>query len=307
MTFDRPFALIVALVVAAGLCWLYLAIARRTRAQAFAYSNLAFAIDALRAPRWPAAVLFGGYACACAVLAVALGGPHVIARVPTHDSTVVLCIDTSGSMRATDVAPSRAEAAKAAARAFVAAVPSGTRVGIVSFSSGADALLAPTDDADAVDEALSRIPPPDGATAIGDALSVAAQEMPAGGRRVIVLLTDGINNRGADPIAVSQAIGARGIRIETVGVGSSASGDIIPGTNEQADLDENALQAIAQNGGGRYVAAGNAAQLRDAFRGLAYETVWERRRVDASFPLALGGGALMLATLLLGFGAGKFL
>ncbi|MBC5800928.1 MAG: VWA domain-containing protein [Candidatus Eremiobacteraeota bacterium] len=306
MTFARPLGLAIALVAAALFVWLYLTIERRSRAQALAYSDLAFALDALRPARWPAALILTAYACGCAVLALALGGPHFLARVPTHDGTVVLCIDTSGSMRATDLAPTRADAAKAAARAFVDAVPAGTRIGIVSFSSGANAILAPTDDRDAVHEALARIPPPDGATAIGDALAVAAQGMPSRGRRIIVLLTDGINNRGADPIAVSQNLGQHGIRIETVGVGSSGSGELIPGTSEQADLDASALETIAQNGAGRYVAASDAASLRDAFRGLAFETVWEKRRVDGSLPFALGGGALLLATLLGGFALGKF-
>jgi Ca-activated chloride channel family protein len=306
VTFARPSELAASLVAAALLVWLYVMIERRSRSNALAYSNLAFALEALRPARWPAALLLAAYACGCTVLALALGGPHFIARVPTHDGTVVLCIDTSGSMRATDLSPTRAEAAKAAARAFVDAVPDGTRIGIVSFSSGANAILSPTDDRDAVHEALARIPPPDGATAIGDALAVAAQAMPPAGRRIIVLLTDGINNRGADPIGVSQNLGQHGIRIETVGVGSSGSGELIPGTNEQADLDAGALESIAQNGGGRYVEAGDAASLREAFRGLVLETVWEKRRVDGSFPFALGGGALLLATLLCGFALGKF-
>jgi len=306
VTFARPSELAASLVAAALLVWLYVMIERRSRSNALAYSNLAFALEALRPARWPAALLLAAYACGCTVLALALGGPHFIARVPTHDGTVVLCIDTSGSMRATDLSPTRAEAAKAAARAFVDEVPDGTRIGIVSFSSGANAILSPTDDRDAVHEALARIPPPDGATAIGDALAVAAQAMPPAGRRIIVLLTDGINNRGADPIGVSQNLGQHGIRIETVGVGSSGSGELIPGTNEQADLDAGALESIAQNGGGRYVEAGDAASLREAFRGLVLETVWEKRRVDGSFPFALGGGALLLATLLCGFALGKF-
>jgi len=306
VTFARPSELAASLVAAALLVWLYVMIERRSRSNALAYSNLAFALEALRPARWPAALLLAAYACGCTVLALALGGPHFIARVPTHDGTVVLCIDTSGSMRATDLSPTRAEAAKAAARAFVDAVPDGTRIGIVSFSSGANAILSPTDDRDAVHEALARIPPPDGATAIGDALAVAAQAMPPAGRRIIVLLTDGINNRGADPIGVSQNLGQHGIRIETVGVGSSGSGELIPGTNEQADLDAGALESIAQNGGGRYVEAGDAASLREAFRGLVLGTVWEKRRVDGSFPFALGGGALLLATLLCGFALGKF-
>ncbi len=306
MSFTHPYGVVAALVAVGVLVWLYRWIVQRSGAQAFTYSNLSFALDALRPPRWPAAALLGAYALGALGLALAVAGPHFIARLPTHDGTVVLCIDTSGSMRATDLAPTRAEAARAAARAFIDAVPSGTRIGIVTFSSGANAILAPTDDHDAVREALARIPPPDGATAIGDALDVAAQAMPPAGRRIIVLLTDGVNNRGSDPIAVSQAIGQHGIRIETVGVGSSGSGELIPGTSEQADLDASSLQSIAENGGGRYVEAADAGSLRDAFRGLAFDTVWEKKRIDGSFPFALSGGVVLLATLLCGFALGKF-
>ena len=305
MTLARPLTFLLAIAVTLALAWVFYGAERRARAQALAYSNVAFALDALRPARWPALVLFAGFALGCAALALAVGGPRFVTRVPTAGGTVVLCIDTSGSMRAMDLQPTRAAAAKAAAAAFVLAVPAGTRVGIVTFSSGASVILPPTADGDAVRDALERLPPPDGGTAIGDALALAAQQMPSKGRRIIVLLTDGVNNRGSDPLAVSQNVGTSGVRIETVGVGSSGSGDIIPGTNEAADLDANALQQIAQNGNGRYVEANEAGKLRDAFRGIALETVWEKRRIDGSLPFALGGGGLLIITLLAGLAAGR--
>jgi Ca-activated chloride channel family protein len=306
MTFARPALLLLGLICFVALLWLYRYATRRRSAQAFAYSNLAFALDALRPARWPGALLSTAYALGAAALLIALAGPHFFARVPTPDASVVLCIDTSGSMRARDVEPTRAEAASAAARAFLGAVPAGTRVGIVSFSSSADVVAAPTADLVAVRDALDRIPPPDGGTAIGDALALAAQQLPAHGTRIVVLLTDGVNNLGREPIAAAQEIAARGIRIETVGVGSNGSGQIIPGTDELADLDSETLRAIARIGRGRYAEASDAGTLEDEFRSIALGTVWERKPIDGSFPFAFVGGAVLLVTLLAGLATGRF-
>jgi Ca-activated chloride channel family protein len=115
-----------------------------------------------------------------------------------------------------------------------------------------------------------------------------------------------VNNRGSDPVEASRKIGALGITIETVGVGTNGSGDVIPGTNELADLDEGALRAVAANGGGQYVEAGDADSLRAAFANIALSTVWEKKHVDGSFAFAFVGGVLLLGALLGGMGAGRF-
>jgi Ca-activated chloride channel family protein len=306
MSVTHPEILLLALVLIAGFAWLYRSFSRRREAAALTYSNLAFALEAMRPARWPAAALFAAFAIGTGALLTALAGPHFDAKVPTKDGIVMICIDTSGSMRSQDVAPTRAEAAIAAAHTFVDAVPAGTKIGIVSFSSGANLIQPPSDDLDAVRQALDRVPPPDGATAIGDALTLAAQQMRGNGKRVIVLLTDGVNNRGSDPVEASRKIGALGITIETVGVGTNGSGDVIPGTNELADLDEGALRAVAANGGGQYVEAGDADSLRAAFANIALSTVWEKKHVDGSFAFAFVGGVLLLGALLGGMGAGRF-
>lgn len=306
MTFARPALLVLALFGSAGLVWLYRKAQRRRTAQALAFANLAFTLDALRPARWPGALLLAAYAAGCGALLLALAGPHFIARVPAKDGTVVLCIDTSGSMRARDVEPTRADAANAAARTFIDSVPQGTRIGIVSFSSVAEVVAPPTEDLDAVRDALDRVPPAEGGTAIGEALALAAQQLPAKGRRIIVLLTDGVNNLGREPVAAAREIAARGILIETVGVGSNDSGQIIPGTDELAELDADTLRTIAELGHGHYVEARDAATLQDEFRGIALGTVWERKPVDGSLPFALAGGSLLLATFLMGLATGRF-
>jgi Ca-activated chloride channel family protein len=306
MTFARPAALIVALFGIVALLWLYRFASRRRAAQALVYSNLAFALDALRPSRWPGVLLLAAYAGGTAALLLALAGPHFFARVPTKDGTVVICIDTSGSMRARDVEPTRSEAALAAARAFIDSVPAGTRIGIVAFASVASVIQAPTADLDAIRDSLDRIPPPEGGTAIGDALALASVQLGLKGNRVIVLLTDGVNNLGRDPVQSAGEIAQRGIRIETVGVGSNDSGQIIPGTDQLADLDAGTLRTIAHLGHGRYAEARDAATLQDEFRNIALGTVWERKPVDGSFPFALAGGALLLTTFLIGMVTGRF-
>jgi Ca-activated chloride channel family protein len=305
VTFAHPIRLVFALVALVACAFIYRSAERRRGAQALAYSNVAFAVAALRPARWPAALLFGAYVAGTGALLAALAGPHFTAQVPAKDGAVMICIDTSGSMRAHDLQPTRWDAALRAARAFVDAVPDGTKVGIVSFSSSASVVVPPEADIDAVRDALGHVPLPDGGTAIGDALSLAAQQLPSTGRRIIVLLTDGVNNRGSDPLEAAREIGARGVTIETVGVGSSGSGEIIPGTSELADLDAESLRTIAESGRGRYVEARDADALRDAFRTIALTTVWERKRVDGSFPVALGGGLVLVATFLAGLAAGR--
>jgi Ca-activated chloride channel family protein len=306
MTFAHPFALIVTVIVVALLLWGLRTIERRRSADALAYSNLAF-LESAAATRIPwAGVVAGAWALAVVCIGVALAGPHLVAPVSVRDGAVALCIDTSGSMAASDVQPTRAEAALRAAREFIDDVPDGTRISIVAFSSNAAIVQSASDDKDAVRDALTRIPPPNGGTAIGDALALAARSLPPVRHRAIVLVTDGVNNQGSDPLSVAPQIGATGTTIETVGIGTSGSGLLIPGTLEEADLDESALRAVARAGHGAYARVGDADALAKRLGDIARASTVERRRIDASFPLAIAGGTLMLLTTFGAFGMGRF-
>jgi Ca-activated chloride channel family protein len=306
MSFSHPERLILAVVACVAFVWLYRLIERRTAARALVYSNLQFALDAMRPSRIPSVALLAVLTAGVAGLALAFAGPRLWLRVPVKDGAVVLCIDTSGSMSATDLEPSREAAAKTAARAFLDEVPPGTRVGIVAFSSSAGIVIPPTDDLDAVRDAIGRIPPPDGGTAIGDALALAGRQFPDKGKKVIVLMTDGVNNAGVDPLVAARDVAATGVSIYTVGIGTSGSGELIPGTNEQADLDEDALREIAATGNGTYASARDAAGLRGAFRDLARSSVWEKRKVDGAALFAAGGGLAVVLGFLAGFAVGRF-
>jgi Ca-activated chloride channel family protein len=219
---------------------------------------------------------------------------------------IVICVDTSGSMRATDVEPSRAVAAAQAVRAFVDAAPDGTEIGLVAFAGSADVVAAPSADRDEVRDAIARIPPPNGGTAIGDALAAAAGQLPAEGRRSIVLITDGVNNAGADPLGVAATIARGGIEIDTIGIGTNDSGQLIPGTGEAAAIDEDALRQIAADGNGVFARVDDAGELRARLASLAQSTTHESRRVDLALPVALT--ALVVLALAAGGGmlAGRF-
>lgn len=306
MTIDSPLRLAAALAAALALALAYRTIARRVSRQALTYSSLTFMRAAIGPRRTVDIVLGVLWFLAAAALALAVSGTRIAANVPSADGAVVICIDTSGSMASSDIAPTREEAARQAIAAFVAASPPGVRIGIVSFSTGANVVTPLTDDRDQIAEAIGRIPEANGATAIGDALLAAGSLLPDRGHRAVVLLTDGVNNHGSDPLEDAKTLATRGIVIETVGIGTNESGELIPGTEEEASIDEDALRAIAATGRGRYVRVSDAGTLRGVFARIAAGTVWERRRVDASLPLALGGALAVVAAFFTGFAAGKF-
>ena len=306
MTFAQPLFLVLAVVVAALFAVLAALSARRSRGAALAYSDLAFLETSIgRAPPWTA-ILTGIWVLAILTAGAALAKPSIVANLAVHDAAIVLCIDTSGSMSSTDVAPTRSDASRDAALAFINGVPDGTRIGLVAFSAAAFPLGALTDDRDAARAELGRLPAPNGGTAIGDALDAAAQLLPSAGRRAIVLVTDGVNNAGSDPLAVASALGARGISIFTVGIGTNGSGLVIPGTNEDAALDEDALRSIAASGNGTYARVGDAGALRDRLGSLARSSINERRRVDLSAQCGIAAGVLAFGAALGALALGRF-
>lgn len=305
MSVDHPARLIAALAVAAMLALLYLALQRRATSRDLAYSNVAFFVEAVRPRRWIVPALSALWIAALACAAVAAGGPHLTAFVPARDGRVFICIDTSGSMSSTDVTPTRADAAKAAARAFIQRTPLGTKIGIISFSGAAGVVQPLSDDRAQVVGALDDVPLPNGATAIGDALELADRNLPNRGRRAVILITDGVNNSGTDPLQAARDLGLRHIPVYTVGIGTP-SGGLIPGTNDVATIDEPALQEYAQASGGAYARAENAGQLRAALSRLGRTTTLERKPVDASLAFALAAAAGMLTAFLAGLGTGLY-
>lgn len=292
MTFKHPLWLLLALAVFALFLAAYREMARRRAVRAVRFSNLDFLIAAAQPPLWMARVLFGTWIAAGLLVALAAAGPRASLLVPVRDGTVMFCVDTSGSMATRDVAPTRASAARSAMQLFVTRAPSGVAIGIVSFSGDAQLVSPPTRDRERVLASLAAVPPPNGATAIGDALSLAAREMPSKGRRVIILITDGENNYGQDPVQAAHQLASARITLYTVGIGTN-SGAIVPGTMQTAGIDEDALRQYAQITGGAYSRVEDADQLRRALAQLGRSTTFERRPVDLSLGSAIAGAALM--------------
>jgi Ca-activated chloride channel homolog len=169
MTFLAPL-LLLGLLLVPILLGLYLWAQRRRSRYAVRFTNLDLLANlAPRRPAWrrhlPPAIYLG----AIAALVFALARPTMVVAVPREDATVVLTIDVSGSMKATDVSPTRLDAAREAARSFVAQLPTTIRVGIVAFASQPETLVAPTTDREAIEAALQGLKTK-GGTAMGDAL-----------------------------------------------------------------------------------------------------------------------------------------
>ncbi|MBP7694708.1 MAG: VWA domain-containing protein [Anaerolineales bacterium] len=275
----------------------------------------------------PPAVLLAGWALLC----VALARPQMVVSLPRVEGLVVLVFDVSGSMAAEDLKPTRLEAAKTAAQAFVERQPAGVLIGVVAFSDSGLAVQPPTDDQAAVLAAIKRLTPTRGtslANGIAAALAAiaAAQDsappaprfytsltpaptpsptpMPAGTytSAAIVLLSDGENTAAPEPLAAAQAAADRGVRVYAVGVGSEAGADLtIDGFTVHSQLDAALLRQIAQLTGGEYSGAADEAELAAVYQRLEPRLVLrsEATEVTALFAgvsllVLVGGGVLSL-------------
>jgi Ca-activated chloride channel homolog len=305
MSVDHPARLALGIVALAIFAVLYDRLQRRATARDLAYSNVAFFAEAVGARVWIPRALQALWIVAFAGVVLAICGPHLAMPVPVREGSVFICIDTSGSMASTDVVPTREQAAKAAARAFISESPAGVKIGIISFAGEAGVVAPLSADHQTVIAELDEVPLPNGATAIGDALKLAAQMLPSSGHRVVILITDGVNNSGTDPMEMAQWLGAHHIPVYTVGIGTP-NGGFIPGTTEEATIDEEALRGYAQASGGAYARAENATELRDALARLGRITSFQRKPVDASLGFAIAGALGMLAAFLAGFGLGRY-
>jgi Ca-activated chloride channel family protein len=305
VSIDHPLRLAAGIVAVVAFALLYDRLQRRVTSRDLAYSSLTFFVEAAKPRQWIPRALQALWVAALGALVLGLSGPHLTLPVPVRDGSVFICIDTSGSMASSDVVPTRAQAAKAAAQAFIHESARGTRIGIISFAGAAGVVAPLSADHEAVIGALDAVPLPDGATAIGDALKLAAQMFPPTGHRVVILITDGVNNSGSDPTEIAQWLGAHHIAVYTVGIGTP-NGGLIPGTNEEATIDEGALRAYAAASGGAYARAENATQLRDVLARLGRVTSVQRKPVDASLGFTVAGALAMLAAFLAGFGLGRY-
>jgi Ca-activated chloride channel homolog len=310
-----PVLLAVGLLVAAGLAWAAVAAARR-RAAALAAAGVA--------AESPARSRAGGLwftIAGVAVLAIAVAGPTASVPVSHASGTVILAMDVSGSMAATDVAPSRLGAAKQAALSFINAQPDSVDIGVVAFQQGGLEAALPTADHATTSAAVRRLTA-GGGTSLGDAILASLSAItrrtvtigPGGSApnigywpsATIVLFSDGQDEAGAttsgngtDASADAAASVAEkaGVHIDTVGVGTTAGTTVdVDGYHLFTALDPATLRSISQATGGTYHPASGARELD----GIASSI--NLRLTVTNQPLPLAGAFIVLALVLLATG-----
>jgi Ca-activated chloride channel family protein len=238
---------------------------------------------------------------------------------PHREGTVILAFDVSTSMAAKDLAPTRLDAAKAAAKNFVAKQPSSIRLGVVAFGDSAVISQQPTDDRAQVLAAIGRLTP-QGGTALGRGIvsSISAiagkpisvdetgQDGTAGGEDIgyygsaaVVLLSDGENTTDPDPLVLADLASTAGVRIYPIGLGSPQGTVLdVDGFQISTALDEATLKQIAETTDGTYYSASDTAALSKIYSSidLAWTARTERREITSWFAAA--------AAVLLLLGAG---
>ena len=254
---------------------------------------------------------------ALAVMLLALSRPVAAVAEPRREGTVILAFDVSTSMAAKDMQPTRLDAAKAAAKGFVDKQPATVKIGVVAFGGNGIVAQQPTTDKDQVLASVNRLTP-QGETSLGRGIltslsAIAGKpivsngdseqgggETPIGyyGGTAIVLLTDGENTSGPDPLNLADLASAAGVKIYTIGLGSAAGTVLeIGGFSIATHLDEDTLKQISEISGGTYYNATDATSLSQVYDSVQLN--WVSRSVPHEVTSLVAG----IATLLLLAGA----
>jgi len=260
------------------------------------------------------------------ILIIGSARPESVVSLPRLSGTVILAFDVSGSMAATDLKPTRMDAAKVAAQDFIKNQPPTVQIGVVAFSDGGFSAQAPTNDQGALLKAIARLSPQRGSSLANGILAALTTIAVSDGQThfysssvnpsnqtpsptatptpvpqgtytsaAIVLLTDGENNESPDPITTAQLAADRGIRIYTIGIGSPAGADVkIDGFSIHTQLDEAALQQISQLTGGVYYNAENEQDLRQIYGNLNTQVEIKTQKTELTSIFAGVGILVML-------------
>jgi Ca-activated chloride channel family protein len=299
----------------------YLLAQRRRSRYTVRFTNLDLLANVVSGtPGWRRHVPPGLYLLALAALLVSLARPEALTLVPKEQATVILVMDVSGSMNATDVRPTRLVSSQRAATTFIEQLPDKFRVGIVSFASTAQTLTRPTTDRSAVYESIASLHA-EGATAMGDgierALDVkrpptppstgsAARPAPnpqAGGEAplVVLLLSDGANTQGrTQPMEAAADARALGVPVFTIALGTDEGMVDVP--DETGNLrripvppDKLTLQRIAETTGARFFAAPSNRDLKGVYRELGSKIGFVKEKQEVTVVFAATGLLFLVA------------
>ena len=241
------------------------------------------------------------------LLIVGLARPQAEVNLPSLEGTVILAFDVSGSMAAEDLEPTRMEAAKAVAREFVQRQPSSIQIGVVAFSNSGFSVQAPTNVKEDILAAIDRLAPQQG-TSLGQGIMSALNTLDTAGptevqrdsagnllptptptpfpasthsSTVMIMLTDGENLEPPDPLEAAAEAAHRGVRIYTVGIGSTAGITLhVNGFTVHTRLDEGLLQQIAQVSGGKYYNAQDEQDLQSIYDNIDLQLVIKPEKTE---------------------------
>lgn len=320
MTFIWPWMLFSLLLVPL-LVLLYMQLQRRRKQYALNLGAMGIVSEGSAKPLGRRRhIPFALFTLGLGVLLFALSRPQMVLNLPQIEGIVMLAFDVSASMAADDLEPTRMEAAKAAAQTFVESQPNNIKIGVVAFSDGGLVVQTPTDDRVAIIETINRFVPQSG-TSLGQGILVALNNIspnPEGDQTgnqdsgaaplpapvppgafapaIIVLLTDGENTEPPDPLEAAQSSIAQGVRIYTIGIGSTSGTTVeIDGFNVFTQLNEDVLKQIAQMTEGEYFHAGDEDDLRAIYENLDPQFVVKAEKIEITSVLA-GLSTLILLT-----------
>ena len=292
------------LFVPLALAGTYVALQFLRRQHAVRFTNVELlASVAPKRPGWRRHLPAGALLLGLAVLAVGFARPTADRRVPREKATIILALDVSQSMAATDVSPTRLAAAQSAATKFAQSIPQPLRLGLVAFSGTAQVLVSPTTDRNLVEAGINRLTLGP-RTAIGEAIYAAldAAKSAAGDGSAnnssnspahIVLMSDGSTTAGRPNAEAAQAAKDAKIPVTTIAYGTDSGTVELEGQTVPVPVDKDALKAIAEATGGRFFEAADANQLKavyqDIGRAVGYNT--EKKEITAAFT---GAGLLII-------------
>ena len=308
MTFLAPGRLFL-LVLVVALAAVYVVVQRQRRHYAVRFTNLdLLASVAPRRPGWRRHVPAALMGLALAAMVVAIARPARDERVPKQTATVMLVLDTSVSMEATDVSPSRLRAATSAALDFVDELPPRLRLGLVAFDRTARVLAPPTTDHESVEMGIRQLRTGPG-TAAGDAIYVALESIAAAGgagttdgeqTAAIVLLSDGVTTVGRPVAQAAAAAAEEGVPVTTIAFGTDSGTVEVLGRVLSVPADPEAMTALAEVTGGSFFEAASGDELRSVYDDIGTRVGYtiEQREIGTTFVAA----AVVALTVAVGTG-----
>lgn len=301
---------LIGLLILPILYYYYRRVTRQKKQEAMSFSRIGFLKTALGDAKKSKRirVLFYLSLLAIGLIFIGLADPHIPLEQTKEGVNVVLVMDISGSMQATDYQPTRLESAKHAAETLLRQLDDKDYAGIITFESGATTAGYLSPDKNRVIEKLRNIEPRTGRTALGDGLAMGidmAESIP-NRKKVVILLSDGVNNAGViTPAEAEQFAKSKGIQVFTIGLGSeqpAIMGYDWFGNPQYAELDEKTLRAIAQETGGKYYKSVNDRTLTEIYSNLNKEIKREKEETSIRNIFFIAAIISLLAELYLRYG-----